>query len=55
MAVMGGFVWFMINRPTSVKDAGRKIGVIKKDVFLDEDFDFSKIKSPRNDDDLVDF
>lgn len=55
IAVMGGFVWFMINRPTSVKDAGRKIGVIKKDVFLDEDFDFSKIKSPRNDDDLVDF
>jgi hypothetical protein len=55
IAVMGGFVWFMIHKPTSVKDAGRKMGIVKKDVFLDEDFDFSKIRSPRNEQSLVDF
>lgn len=55
IAFMGGFVWFMVNRPTSVKDAGQKMGIMKRDVFLDEDFDFSKIKSPKNGQNLVDF
>eukprot|EP00529_Nitzschia_sp_RCC80_P000590 CAMPEP_0113498916 /NCGR_PEP_ID=MMETSP0014_2-20120614/31455_1 /TAXON_ID=2857 /ORGANISM="Nitzschia sp." /LENGTH=376 /DNA_ID=CAMNT_0000393027 /DNA_START=199 /DNA_END=1329 /DNA_ORIENTATION=- /assembly_acc=CAM_ASM_000159 len=55
IAVMGAFVWFMVQRPTSVKDAGRRMGIVKKDVFLDEDFNFDKIKSPKNDGDLFDF
>jgi hypothetical protein len=53
--VMGGFIWFLVKKPKSVKDAGQKLGVIKKDVFADEDFDFSTMRSPKNGQNLVDF
>ncbi|KAG7339352.1 hypothetical protein IV203_006528 [Nitzschia inconspicua] len=53
--LMGGFIWFLVKKPTSIKDAGLKLGVVKQDVFADEKFDFSSMRSPRNEPNLVDF
>lgn len=55
IVLMGGFIWFLTRKPTSIKDAGQKLGVIKKDVFADENFDFSSMRSPRQGQNLVDF
>jgi hypothetical protein len=55
IVLMGVFIWFLVNKPTSVKDAGFKLGVIRKDIYEDEEFDFNKIKSPRTSQNLVDF
>jgi hypothetical protein len=55
IAVMGGFIWFLVNKPTSVKDAGQKLGVMKRDPFAEENFDFSSMRSPKQGQNLVDF
>jgi hypothetical protein len=55
IVIMGVFVWFLVQRPTSVRDAGQKMGVIKRDIVAEDEFDFSKMKSPHNGQNLVDF
>ena len=53
---MVAFVWFLIVRPKSLAEARSKLPSFrrKKDVFADEEFDFSKMKTAGNRD-LVDF
>ncbi|KAL3911315.1 MAG: hypothetical protein SGILL_007326 [Bacillariaceae sp.] len=55
IAVMGGFIWFLVKKPTSAKDAGQKLGIMKRDPFADENFDFSSMPSPKQGQNLVDF
>lgn len=56
IVIMGAFIWFLLQRPTSLRDAGQKMGVVKKrDIYADDEFDFSKINSPHNGQNLVDF
>jgi len=70
IVVMGGFIWFMVNKPRSFGDTGAKIGLTKIDKLttrdessLDEDpsyansenFDFNKMKSPRANQSFLDF
>jgi hypothetical protein len=55
IVVMGSFIWFLVKKPTSIKDARMKMGIMKQDVFEDEKFDFSTMRSPKNGQNLVDF
>jgi hypothetical protein len=56
IVIIGAFVWFLVQKPTSVKDAGEKLGVIKRDIFLEDEFDFSKIQPQHHKgQNLVDF
>jgi hypothetical protein len=55
IVIMGAFIWFLVKKPTSVKDAGEKLGVVKRSIYPEDEFDFSKMKSSRNSQSLVDF
>jgi hypothetical protein len=55
IVLTGGFIWFLVKKPTSVKDAGQKMGMVKRSVFADDHFDFSAVHSPKNGQYLVDF
>jgi len=67
--IMWAFIWIMIKKPTSCKDVGVKLGLVKKgplvvgkeDSFEEqscddsEKFDFSKMRSPRANQTFLDF
>jgi hypothetical protein len=55
IVLMGGFIWFLIKKPTSVRDAGQKLGVVKREVYFEDLFDFTTMRSPKNGQFLVDF
>lgn len=67
--IMWAFIWFMMKKPTSCGDVGVKLGVMKTDplkvvqedsfeeeIYDDSDkFDFNKMRSPRADQNFLDF
>lgn len=68
IAVMVSFIWLMVKKPISFKDAGSKMGFRKRNKLPDldfddsddsyansEDFDFDKMKSGRANQSFLDF
>jgi hypothetical protein len=51
---LGAFIWVLVKRPKSFKDARQKISG-KRNPLLDDEFDFSKMRKSGQTNDLVDF
>jgi hypothetical protein len=64
IAVMVAFIWFMVVKPVSIRDATTKIGFRKLNrsskydddsSYTADEFDFDKMKSPRGSQSFLDF